>query len=142
MPLKIIGGTEEEWSQIAADLDVSGIKWLPRVHLHEIPEALAGARAGVIPTNAAAPTQEYACPVKLFDYARCGLPILTTPLAALQSLDVGPWCTLIPSSSRFAWKEALKGFCYQEDHAEAARAWAAEHTWTRRAELMKHVFGI
>jgi hypothetical protein len=142
LPLKIIGGTEEEWTHIAGQIDVAGITWQPRVPLHEIPEVLAGARAGLIPTNASAPAHEYACPVKIFDYARCGLPVLTTPLAALQSLDLGPWCTLIPSSSRFAWKEALKNFHYQEDHAEAARQWSGEHTWARRAELMKHVFGL
>jgi len=141
LPLKIVGGTEEEWDLVARKLDVGGIEWQPRVHLHEIPEALSCARAGLIPTNAAAPLLEYSCPMKFFEYARCGLPILTTPLAALQSLDIGPWCTEIPSSSRFAWKEALKGFRYERAQADAARAWAGEHTWARRAELMKHVFG-
>jgi hypothetical protein len=140
-PLKIVGGTEEEWNALSGKFDTSGIDWQPRVHAHEIPEALAGARAGLIPTIATAPSLEYSTPMKLFDYARCGLPVLSTPLVALQSLDVGPWCNVVPSSSRFAWKEALRDFRYQADQAEAARAWSGEHTWARRAELMKHVLG-
>ena len=54
LPLKIVGGTEEEWDLVARKLIVGGIEWQPRVHLHEIPEALSCARAGLIPTNAAA----------------------------------------------------------------------------------------
>ena len=39
------------------------------------------------------------------------------------------------------WIDALKHFRYEADQAEAARAWAGEHTWANRAELLKHTFG-
>jgi hypothetical protein len=140
VPLKIIGGTEQEWDVVCAQLDTGGIEWQPYVRLHDLPEALAGARTGLIPTNPDSPSGEFSCPMKLFDYARCGLPVISTALPSLQSLDVGSWCTQIPSPGRPAWKDALKNFKYQPEQAEAARAWSAEHTWAKRAELLKRTF--
>jgi hypothetical protein len=141
-PLKIIGGNEDEWRLVGEKIDTSGITWRPRVRLNDVPEVLAGARAGLIPTNFDAPAGEFSCPMKLFDYARCGLPVLSTALPALQSLDVGPWCTPVPSPLRGAWVEELKTFRHSADHAEAARAWSAEHTWAKRAEQLKVAFGV
>jgi glycosyltransferase involved in cell wall biosynthesis len=142
MPLKIVGGTEEEWRIVGEHLDTSAIAWQPRVPLHDLPEVLAGARAGLIPTNPDTPSGEFSCPMKLFDYARCGLPVLSTELPSLQSLAVGPWCTQVPSPSRIAWTDALRNFHYEADQADAARAWAAEHTWAERAELLKKAFEV
>ncbi|HEV3271163.1 MAG TPA: glycosyltransferase [Candidatus Methylacidiphilales bacterium] len=142
LPLKIVGGTGEEWRMLGEQLDTAGVEWRPRAPLTELPESLAGARAGLIPTNPDAPSGEFSCPMKLFDYARCGLPVISTALPALQSLDVGPWCAQIPSPARAAWMEALRQFCHEADHAEAARAWSGEHTWAKRAELLKRAFGM
>lgn len=141
-PLKIVGGTEEDWRLVGDQVDTNGIEWRPRVPLNELPEVLKGACAGLVPTNLDAPSGEFSCPMKLFDYARCGLPVLSTALPALQSLDVGPWCTQVPSPARVAWIEALRNFRHDADQAEAARAWAGEHTWTKRAELLKRAFGV
>ncbi len=141
-PLKIVGGTEEEWLALGNQIDTSETDWQPRVPVNELPEALAGSRAGLITTSPDAASGEFSCPIKLFDYARCGLPIITTALPALQSLDVGPWCTQIPSPSRVAWIEALRKFRPDAEQAEAARTWSANHTWAMRAERLKHVFGL
>jgi glycosyltransferase involved in cell wall biosynthesis len=142
VPLKIVGGTGEEWQRVGEQLDTSGIAWQPRVPLKELPEVLAGARAGLIPTNPDTPSGRYSCPMKLFDYARCGLPVLSTALPSLQSLDVGPWCTQVASPTRAAWTDALRNFHHEADQAEAARAWSGEHTWAKRAELLKRAFGV
>ncbi|MCE0522875.1 MAG: glycosyltransferase [Methylacidiphilales bacterium] len=140
--LKIVGGIEEEWLLAGEQIDTSGVEWHPHVPANELPEVLAGARAGLVPTNLDGPAGEFSCPMKLFDYARCGLPVITTALASLQSLEVGSWCTQIPSPSRVAWAEALRNFAHETDQAEAARAWSGEHTWAKRAELLKRAFGI
>jgi len=140
--LKIVGGTREEWWGLGEQFDTSGIVWQPRVALSKLPEMLAGARAGLIPTNPDAPSGEFSCPMKLFDYARCGLPVLTTALPSLQSLDVGAWCVQVSSSTRRAWIDTLQNFRYDGDQAEAARAWAGEHTWAKRAGLLKRALGV
>jgi glycosyltransferase involved in cell wall biosynthesis len=142
VPLKIVGGSEEEWQALGGQVDTTGLDWRPRVPLSEIPEALAGARAGLVPTNPDLPSGEFSCPMKLFDYARCGLPVMSTELPSLQSLEVGPWCTQVPSPSRPAWKDALRTFRYDAEQAEAARLWSGEHTWAKRAELLQRVLGL
>jgi hypothetical protein len=141
MPLKIVGGTEPEWGAVGARVDTANVLWRPRVRFVDLPEVLNGARAGLIPTNFDAPSGEFSCPMKLFDYARCGLPVLSTALPALQSLEVGAWCTQVPSPARGAWVEVLKAFRYQAEQAEEARIWSAGHTWAHRAEMLKGVFG-
>jgi glycosyltransferase involved in cell wall biosynthesis len=140
--LKIIGGTQEEWNSLGDEMDTGGIEWHPRVELNELPGLLAGARAGLIPTNPDVPSGEFSCPMKLFDYARCGLPVITTALPSLQSLEVGSWCVQVPSPSRGAWAEAMRTFRYDPEQADAARAWATEHTWAIRADLLRHTFGL
>jgi len=142
MPLKMIGGTQEEWNVVRQQIDTSGVTWRPRVRHTDLQEVLAGARAGVIPTNFDAPSGEFSCPMKLFDYARCGLPVLSTALPALQSLEVGAWCAQVPSPARGAWVETLKEFHFVTDHGDAARAWSRDHTWARRAGQLKQAFGV
>ena len=140
-PLKMIGGNETEWHALGEQVDTSGIAWRPRVRFTDIPEVLAGARAGLIPTNFDLPTGEFSCPMKLFDYARCGLPVLSTALPALQSLDVGDWCTQVPSPARGAWVEVLKAYQVRPRARPAAREWSTGHTWSQRAEMLKQAFG-
>jgi hypothetical protein len=142
MPLKIVGGFEEEWRLLGEQIDTREIEWHARVAVSELPEMLAGARAGLIPTNPDAASGEFSCPMKIFDYARCGLPVISTMLSSLQSLDTGTWCTQIPSPSRVSWVEAMRHFRYEADQAEAARAWSGEHTWAMRADLLGQAFGI
>jgi glycosyltransferase involved in cell wall biosynthesis len=136
-PLKIVGGTKEEWEQLGRRVDTGGVAWQPRLPLADLPQAFAAARAGLIPTDPATPSGAYSCPMKLFDYARCGLPVVTTALPSLQSLKVGSWCVQVPSPTRSAWSETLKNFRYEPQRAEAARKWSGDHTWARRAEFLK-----
>lgn len=135
-PLKIIGGTAAEWKKLGRQIDTTGIEWHPRVPLVELPEALAGARAGLIPTQPETPSGRYSCPMKLFDYARIGLPVVSTALPSLQSLNLGPWCAQVLAPTEEAWTGALKNFQYDAAQAEAARIWSGEHTWTHRADAL------
>jgi glycosyltransferase involved in cell wall biosynthesis len=137
-PLRVIGGTVEEWRTLAEKVDCSSVEWRPRVPLRDVPEALVGARAGLVPTNFDTPSGEFSCPMKLFDYARCGLPVLATALPSLQSLYVGAWCNEVASPSVGSWIDAFKQFEYSPALGEAARAWAEGHTWeVRAAQIMR-----
>ncbi len=51
VPLRVIGGSVEEWRALAEKVDCSQVEWRPRVPLNEVPEALNGARAGLVTTN-------------------------------------------------------------------------------------------
>jgi glycosyltransferase involved in cell wall biosynthesis len=140
VPLKVVGGTATEWRKLGQQIDTREIAWQPRVRPTDLPKALAGARAGLIPTRPETPSGRYSCPMKLFDYARCGLPVISTALPSLESLDVGPWCTQVAEPTREAWVKALKSFRYEQGLADAARAWAREHTWAKRAEALVRAF--
>jgi glycosyltransferase involved in cell wall biosynthesis len=140
VPLKIVGGTAAEWKKLGRQIDTSGVEWQARVSLAELPKALAGTRAGLIPTQPETPSGRYSCPMKIFDYARCGLPVISTALPSLQSLDVGSWCTQVLEPTQAAWAEALMGFQYDSEMATAALPWSAEHTWTHRAEILIATF--
>jgi len=142
VPLKIVGGSLKEWHRLGGEVDTGGITWQPRVSLGELPKALTGACAGLVSTQPQTPSGRYSCPMKLFDYARCGLPVLSTALPSLESLDVGSWCRQIPAATRATWTDALKNFRYDIAQADAAQSWAGNHTWAQRAELLKRVFGL
>ena len=139
VPLKVIGGTLEEWKAVGARTQTTHVSWLPRVPTGELPAALAGARAGVIPTLPGTPSGRYSCPMKLFDYARCGLPVLASKLTSLQSLDVGSWCTQVEKPTKEAWAQAVRDFRFRPVQGETARAWAGVHTWKQRADAVLRI---
>lgn len=139
VPLKIVGGTAEEWQQLHKAMPAEHVTWQPRVSLEELPRALAGARAGLIPTRPDSPSGRYSCPMKLFDYAGCGLPVLATALPSLESLNVGSWCVRIETPTVESWTDALRNFKSSTVLAETARAWAGVHTWAQRADKLTQV---
>ena len=139
VPLRIVGGIETEWRALEERCDVRGVEWRPRVALEKIPEALAAARGGLIPTLPETGSGRYSCPMKLFDYARCGLPVVSTALPSLESLQVGAWCTRVERPDVESWAAALRSFRLEAGAAEAARVWAGEHTWEARAAALGRV---
>jgi len=139
VPLRIVGGTEAEWRALGGRCDVSGVEWKPRVTLEKIPDALAGSRAGLIPTLLESGSGRYSCPMKLFDYARCGLPVVSTALPSLESLQVGAWCTRVEQPDVESWATALRSFRFEAQEADVARLWAGEHTWEERAVALRRV---
>ncbi len=134
--LRLIGGTEAEWRALGESCNTSAVEWRPRVSLAAIPEVLAGACGGLIPTQPQSGSGRYSCPMKLFDYARCGLPVVSTALPALADLALGPWCTLVTEPTAAAWAQALRRFRFHAEDGEAARHWAASHTWEARARCL------
>ncbi len=135
-PIKIVGGSKDEWQRLRATLpgDYRLLEWEGRVPLEQMPQALAGSRCGLIPTDPSIGTGQFSCPMKLFDYARCGLPVLTVDLPSLASLNVGPWCHRVKTINGLELMNALSSFQFQESEAAAALAWSAQHTWAMRAK--------
>jgi glycosyltransferase involved in cell wall biosynthesis len=140
VPLRIVGGTEAEWRAVSERCNVRDVSWQPRVALADIPAALAGSRAGLIPTLLESGSGRYSCPMKLFDYARCGLPVVSAALPALDSLNVGSWCTRVVRPNLATWTVALRHFLSDDLRGEAVLRWAAEHTWDARARELNRVF--
>jgi glycosyltransferase involved in cell wall biosynthesis len=142
IPVRVVGGTRQEWERFVRHKLARGVarqlEWHPRVSPSQLPEMLRGCRAGVVPTLPDTGSGRYSCPMKLFDYARCGLPVVTTALPSLQSLAVGDWCRLVPSAGLQAWVGALRA---PLTDGAAAMEWAASHTWSVRARQLRAAFG-
>lgn len=136
IPVRVIGGNADEWHRLSAQISHAArdnIKWLPRVTPGKLLDLLRGARAGLCPTLPETGSGRYSLPMKIFDYARCGLPVVTTDLVSLRSLEVGDWCRRVARADVAAWTDALQEpFTNGED----ARDWAVAHTWRKRGERL------
>ncbi|HXG14884.1 MAG TPA: glycosyltransferase [Calidithermus sp.] len=137
VPVRVVGGDRAQWERLAAALSPGarrGATWLPRRPVAELDRVLAGCRAGLIPTRPDSGSGRYSCPLKLFDYARCGLPVAVTDLPSLDALDPGPWCVRVGAPTVDAWVEGLRRL--PADGWEVLR-WAASHTWYERAVQLR-----
>jgi teichuronic acid biosynthesis glycosyltransferase TuaH len=139
-PLRLVGGDQRDWNRLARSLDLRGraiASWRPRVAARDLLEAITGCRAGLVPTLPDTGSGRYSCPMKLFDYARCGLPVVTTDLPSLASLAPGAWCVRVAEPTVEAWAAA---FSRIPAAGAEALAWAATHTWSHRATELIALF--
>jgi glycosyltransferase involved in cell wall biosynthesis len=140
LPVRLVGGDEQEWARLAARLGPAAranVAWRRRVPARDLPGALAGCRAGLIPTLPETGSGRYSCPMKLFDYARCGLPVVVTDLASLRSLGPGRWCIRVGAPRIDTWAAALSRI---PSAGADALEWAAAHTWSARAAALLRLF--
>ncbi len=68
-------------------------------------------------------------PMKLYEYAAAGLPVVSLPLPVLDTLNVPYWKITTPESAVNAVQEAL---AQRETVAQAMRAFAERNTWQQK----------
>ncbi|HSI84784.1 MAG: glycosyltransferase family 4 protein [Candidatus Methylacidiphilales bacterium] len=156
--LRVIGGDESEWtrlrdavlSRLAATERAAAaerLEWHARTPVENLPGLLAGACAGLIPTLPETGTGRYSCPMKLYDYARCGLPVVATALPSLDSLGLDTaksngsaapalWCRRVEAPTVQAWRDAL---AEPPPMSDATLAWAGRNTWAERGRRLLSV---
>jgi glycosyltransferase involved in cell wall biosynthesis len=119
--------------------DASELLPLPNVHLlgprpyHDLPSCLSGMDVAIIPATAS----DYSAamfPMKFFEYLAAGLPVVTTPLPALEAYaGLARIAPAEPATFARALDEALAGAGpSREARLQAARA----HTYARRTREM------
>jgi glycosyltransferase involved in cell wall biosynthesis len=116
--------------------DVSELAALPNVHLlgsypyAELPDVLGGAAAGLIPYAQNELTASV-FPMKVYEYLAAGLPVVATPLPALEGT---PGITFASNAEQTAARlDQLIADDGPERRAERARL-AAGHSWDARLE--------
>jgi glycosyltransferase involved in cell wall biosynthesis len=116
--------------------DVSALAAEPNIHLlgprsyRELPAVLRGADAGLIPYARNELTGSI-FPMKVYEYLAAGLPVLATPLPALE--DVSEVGKAPDAPSMAALLDAALTADTADRRRERSRA-AASHSWERRLE--------
>jgi glycosyltransferase involved in cell wall biosynthesis len=116
--------------------DVSMLAAEPNVHLlgarryDELPAVLRGASAGLIPYSINALTGSV-FPMKVYEYLAAGLPVVSTPLPALEGVErIG-----IASDAQGLARLLDDAIASDSPEQRAARSRAAaSHSWERRLE--------
>jgi glycosyltransferase involved in cell wall biosynthesis len=116
------------------DADVSTLEAEPNIHLlgrrsyRQLPDVLRAADAGLIPYARNELTASI-FPMKVYEYLAAGLPVLATPLPALEGVSEVTFAT---SASEMAEKlERALAEDSPERRAQRSRA-ATEHSWEHR----------
>ncbi|HEY2282089.1 MAG TPA: glycosyltransferase [Solirubrobacteraceae bacterium] len=123
--------------------DVSGLEAEPNVHLlgarsySELPAVLRGADAGLIPYASNELTRSI-FPMKVYEYLAAGLPVIATPLPALQG--IAALATARDAEGIVALLERALAEDTQEQRAERSRM-AASHSWERRLQEIEAAIG-
>lgn len=73
------------------------------------------------------------CPMKLFEYAAAGLPVVSTPLPVYESLDAPVWQAPMGDAFVAAIRAALKA---PDALREQMRSFARRNTWQQRYEAV------
>jgi glycosyltransferase involved in cell wall biosynthesis len=116
--------------------DVSALRALENVHLlgprryEDLPAVLRAADAGLVP-YAINPLTRSIFPMKVYEYLAAGLPVVSTPLPALDGVgDVASAGD--PPGVVAALERALAGDSEDARHARSERA--RDHSWDSRLE--------
>jgi glycosyltransferase involved in cell wall biosynthesis len=123
--------------------DLSPLERAPNIHLagprpaSELPVVLRGADAGLIPYAINDLTRSV-FPMKVYEYLAAGLPVLSTPLPALQG--VGEVELVADAAELAAAAERVLAADSPERRRERSRV-AAGHSWEARIEEIERALG-
>ena len=121
--------------------DVSALAALPNVHLlgarryADLPAVLRAADAAVIPYAINDLTRSV-FPMKVYEYLSAGVPVVSTPLPALDGLE---GVAFAPDAAAFA--HALEEVLAEPDRRRERSATVRERSWERRIEQIEQALG-
>lgn len=101
------------------------------INPEEVPAYLKACDVGLILFgNHVRQVAEDVCPMKLFEYAAAGLPIVSTPLPIYRHFQPLPIFEVSSPSS--AVEAVLQALAQKDSIAEQMRAFAHQHTWQKK----------
>jgi glycosyltransferase involved in cell wall biosynthesis len=123
--------------------DLSPLDQAPNIHMigprlaDDLPQVLRGADVGLIPYAINDLTRSV-FPMKVYEYLAAGLPVLATPLPALDGVDAIE--TIASAEDLVSACERELEFDTPECRRERSRA-AASHSWEARIEEIERALG-
>jgi glycosyltransferase involved in cell wall biosynthesis len=149
--LEIAGGkqariaeTREQLEQLAARFGVAGrVRYLGVLPPAEVPEFLAGADVLLLPLGENVQSRYFTSPMKLFEYAASGVPMVVTRQPTTESLVAdGTHALMTPPGSTRAMAEAVSRLIADREFgrrlAANAAAWVREHSYDNRARRLQN----
>jgi len=116
------------------------VRWLGGRPFEALPAYLAAMDVGIVPYDAASPFNRASFPLKMLEYVAAGLPVVSTDLPAARWLD-SPHVAV--ASSREEFVEAVLAeapTAFDPTRRAERRAFAADHSWERRADQWLELF--
>lgn len=134
----LVGFRDSELTEWDIKIKLSGlsdqVKLVPRVARTEIKTFLDQSKIGVIPNSLEGDSLLGTTPLKLYDYASRGLPIVCSRVPALYSeifLKDVSWTD--PEHAPTMADDLEKAMLNYRGPSKSNAAWAANHTWEARA---------
>jgi glycosyltransferase involved in cell wall biosynthesis len=135
----VIGTGSKQSEIIAAQKAGAPVHWLGYRPNEEIPQLIAGAIAGLVPTtNPSGRSSTGVLPLKLYELLACGLPAIVTDLPGQADLVREGQCGLVIAPDAAALASAVAHLRSHPEEADAmgkrgAELVASAHSWAARA---------
>ncbi len=141
--LLLVGPRHPRFSieRIDALLELPNVQWVGPKDFEALPSYLRVMDVGLVPYNDSA-FNRGSFPLKTFEYLAAGLPVVATPLPAIQWID-SPFISVAATPEDFAASVArqLTGTSSGAQRDERA-AFAAQHSWEVRAEAFASALAL
>ncbi|AOQ23407.1 hypothetical protein MTAT_09870 [Moorella thermoacetica] len=142
----VVGGKGPLAGRFSQDPDIIFLGW---VESRLLPSILSRCKIGLIPFSGNPSTaQYYACPLKLYDYTSCGLPVVagnegeTARIVTHHFLGIAT--SLQTGSFLHAVNRLLQDPVLYREHQNAAREFSRKHSWeqvlSREGDLVQELF--
>ncbi|QTE29655.1 glycosyltransferase [Pengzhenrongella sicca] len=143
--LVVVGGMSRNFAPgpqrtaIEALLAHPRVQWRGHVSADEVTAVLADADLGLVPYDDSS-FNAASFPLKILEYLGAGLPVVSTPLPAVEWIDT-PQIRVERDAAAFGAAAAHLARAVTPGTRAACRAVAGEHTWERRAQAWLAVLG-
>jgi glycosyltransferase involved in cell wall biosynthesis len=111
------------------------------IHYDNLPGIMSQIKVCIRPINIEKNYTLYQGPVKVFEYAAGGRPIVTSPIPELEPLAEQGLIKLVPTDDVDGWVKAVDE-AVKEYPNKDGQIWAKKQTWDRRWQQIKEAIGL
>jgi glycosyltransferase involved in cell wall biosynthesis len=106
------------------------------IHYNDLPGIMSQIKVAIRPIDIKKNYTLYQAPVKIFEYASAGRPIVASPIPELEPLAEQGLIKLVPTDDVDGWVKAVDE-AVKEYPNKAGQIWAKEQVWSKRWQQIK-----